>query len=287
MLGKFSFILKCLVVGLMLSSGVGCNDAGQRGGGFSLFDGLRRSNLQTWTILCREFQGPRHQEYCEQFADSLKRTQGIRPDEVRCEHDNAGQISRLYYGSYERTIDPQTEEPSPNAQLDQDMYLITDLGDPQKGRYFVMARKVPMVDTYRGPAEWDLRQARGVYTLQVAVFRPEKDFQEVRKAAVDYCRSLRRDGYEAYYYHGPAQSVVTVGTFDESDVFEVNGVQKYSARVRRLQHKEAFKYNYENGQKRVRIVHEQVIENGKVKDVESRKEPYSFLVKIPGSDQNM
>jgi len=79
-------------------------------------------------------------------------------------------------------------------------------------------------------SELDLRSARAkygakaVFTLQVGVYaRPdtseptEADLAQFRKAAEQAAARLRRDGEEAFYYHGPFRSMVTVGIFDYSD----------------------------------------------------------------------
>jgi hypothetical protein len=78
--------------------------------------------------------------------------------------------------------------------------------------------------------EFDLngvKRARGkdaLYTLQVAIYtrlntnapKPE-ELAEFRKAAERAVVELRRGGDEAYYYHGPRGSTVTVGVFGPRD----------------------------------------------------------------------
>jgi hypothetical protein len=64
-----------------------------------------------------------------------------------------------------------------------------------------------------------------VYTLQIAVYgwadrrkQPSAaDLAEFRKAAEQAVIELRREGEEAYYYHGPFHSSVTVGVFGVKD----------------------------------------------------------------------
>ncbi len=75
---------------------------------------------------------------------------------------------------------------------------------------------VPGIDM--GPAEWmlgndtpDLR-----YTLVVAEFYSQRGYNEPEKYAVEYCTQLRKEGREAYLYHTPAKSYVTIGSFPES-----------------------------------------------------------------------
>lgn len=63
-----------------------------------------------------------------------------------------------------------------------------------------------------------------LYTLQIAVYgRPDnsqatpEDLGQFRKSAEEAVGGLRRDGEQAYYYHGPNRSMVTVGVYSEQD----------------------------------------------------------------------
>ena len=77
----------------------------------------------------------------------------------------------------------------------------------------------------------DLRNAKklfgdeAVYTLQIGVYAREdnqrptaEDLAAFRKAAEEAVARLRREGEQAFYYHGPNGSMVTVGIFDDSDL---------------------------------------------------------------------
>ena len=79
--------------------------------------------------------------------------------------------------------------------------------------------------------------------------------QQHVEGAVEIVKQLRREGVEAYYYHGPAKSIVTVGTFDESAMYDDPklGQKRYNRDVLRLMHsREDFKYNTEWLQKVVK-----------------------------------
>lgn len=59
--------------------------------------------------------------------------------------------------------------------------------------------------------------ARAVYTLQIAVY--EAANRDVAKRAAEQAAlRLRRDGDLAFYYHGPARSMVTIGVFGDRDL---------------------------------------------------------------------
>lgn len=65
-----------------------------------------------------------------------------------------------------------------------------------------------------------------LYSFQVAAYgrddikdRPatEEELKESRRSAEQAALQLRSEGEEAYYYHGPRKSMVTIGTFDLTD----------------------------------------------------------------------
>jgi hypothetical protein len=65
-----------------------------------------------------------------------------------------------------------------------------------------------------------------LYTLQVGIYQvgdatatpSDAELRDIRKAAEEAVRVLRADGAEAFYWHGPTRSTVTVGLFGERDV---------------------------------------------------------------------
>lgn len=92
----------------------------------------------------------------------------------------------------------------------------------------------------------DLTQFAGMpgYTLQVAFF-DKAGGKEFREAAEIYCRQLREKKEQAYFYHGPNRSMVTIGLFNDSD-WEGEGVSRhYGERIRELQKR--FPHNLGNG----------------------------------------
>ncbi|MFQ5422439.1 MAG: hypothetical protein ACE5F9_00500 [Phycisphaerae bacterium] len=109
---------------------------------------------------------------------------------------------------------------------------------------------MPLEDT--GPPEWDLRSAKGAYTLHVGVTVNTPTLHNYKQAAVDWVRDLRDRGYEAYYYHAPdkPRSDICVGTFGRDALVEVSpGHHTYSQAVLRLQSEAEFRWKLENGRK--------------------------------------
>jgi hypothetical protein len=81
---------------------------------------------------------------------------------------------------------------------------------------------VPLATADVGPEEWNLENCRGSYSVVVAVFYddPEHDYVGRKKFALDYVRELRQKGENAFYYHGPSKSSVTIGDFPADAVVE-------------------------------------------------------------------
>ncbi len=226
-----------------------------------------------WTILCLEMRGPSRMLHVQQIAETLKRSRGVRSQEVFVRDEDDG-AARLYYGTYYRRTNPKTGKRSIPKKLVTDLEFIKQLGDSGQS-FFLGARKVRMPLPNVGNPDWDLKNAEGVYTLQVAVFEPTDDFWDCKQAASEYCKYLRKQNLEAYFYHADASSMVTVGLFGEDALItQQKGLRRYSAKVKSLQKSnELLRYNRLNG-----AVYTAMSDKGQKVRVESR------LVKIPGKD---
>ncbi len=200
-----------------------------------------------WTILCWEVQGINRLSYVEQVADALRNTDGVRPKEVYVNSESDGFI-RLYYGEYFRKMNEKVGRREVPKKLQDDMALVKSLGINTDQAVFRFARMVPKPLPDVGNPAWSLTRAPGIYTLQVAVFEPADDFWDYKNAAAEYCDYLRKKGYEAYYHHAPASSIVSVGVFGPEAVIESEkGQIRYSSEVVSLQEDDLLKYNLVNG----------------------------------------
>ncbi|MFI4862236.1 MAG: hypothetical protein ACIAXF_16350 [Phycisphaerales bacterium JB063] len=93
--------------------------------------------------------------------------------------------------------------------------------------------------------EHDLRNYRGRITLQIGFYDVNYG-NNYRAAAETAVQVLRDQGEEAYFYHGPNRSLVTVGLFTRAQALVPNGqTEMYSPAVRALQ--ERFPHNLMNG----------------------------------------
>lgn len=183
--------------------------------GHSLFG---QSKGQPWTILCIESAGPDAKVEIETLAELLRNSPGIHRSDVYTETTEDGVVS-LYYGTYYRRTSPRTGALAMPPELVHDLKFIRRMGSQRAGAIFIGANDVFKPLPYEPHPNWALANVdHGVYTLQVAAFLPTDDFHDIRKTAVEYCKYLREQGYEAYYYHASASSMVTVGVFPESAV---------------------------------------------------------------------
>ncbi len=95
----------------------------------------------------------------------------------------------------------------------------------------------------------DLRSYEGYMSLQVAAYTSEFG-DEFRHAAEKAAKQIRKDGDEAYFYHGPYKSLVCVGLFTDEDFIETDTghgftERGYGPRIKELQKK--FPHNLVNG----------------------------------------
>lgn len=226
--------------------------------------------------MCMEMQGPQRKELVEQIAETLKRTAGIRAAEVFV-RDEADGFARLYYGTYYRKTDPKTGARTTPKRLTDDLALIKQLGSGPGQYFFLRALTVRTPTDDAGNPDWALARASGIYTLQVAVFEPTDEFWEYKKAAAEYCTMLREKGFEAYYHHTSAASMVTVGAFGEEALIpQSEGAPRYAPHVVTLQESDdLMKYNLLNGARYRGQVYTSTAEKGERVPVPSR------LVLIP------
>lgn len=270
-----------LSIGLLLAPLIGCEQrvVGTRYGQFGDSDraelaeseggffGFGKSTADAadenqWTIGLGRFDGADHRERAERARKQLAARTGFSDLWVSDE----GNSSMLYAGHY----------PSP-----QDKQARTDLAQWQRLRAsgkirLPAAMLVPITQsptTAESPSNLDLRSAasRGLYTLQIGFYDDVTGkTDEYRQAAEQAAAALRKDGYQAFYYHGPNRSMITIGVFGpEALTDKGDGEVVYSDQVLALQRR--FPYNLANG--------ETIRETRAGKTTEQP----SFLVRIPGA----
>ena len=268
------------------NAGTGGGGGGQ-GGGISQLFGGKSSNTgaETWTIECSSFEGNRREETADRLATLLKQNDRLAAGRVWVQHEDPA--SRIFYGDYQLHYRQAQTDGKDKSKGD----LVIELSDEIKRdlRYirelalgdqypFFSARPIPKPQPFAGKPEWDLRNASGLYTLNVGVTFPTPELHDYRQAAYEWVADLRKRGHQAYYYFDPQRSTasICVGTFgDEAFVLDAQGRKGYSAAVKSLQAKEEFKYNLENGH----LVYNWV--SNPETNQRERIPNYSFLAQIP------
>jgi hypothetical protein len=170
-----------------------------------------------WTIFCRDFTGPGHMEQALAARDSLLASSKATDWYVVHGADH----STLYFGFY-RAIDERVKDKDlarDAAKAASDRAAIRAIVDRSTGRKLFPLAIVMTLDeaSPTAPPEWDLVNAKGHWSLQIAAFQ---DDPRRKSTAIEVVRALRAEGVEAYYYHGPSISSVCVGAFPESAIID-------------------------------------------------------------------
>ncbi len=254
--------------------------------------GPRVGDKETWTIECNAYTGENRREMADRMASLLKRVADVDARQVRVSHE--AERSCVYYGEYDLSYvraETDSEEHTKgdvyvalNEAIKRDLRFVRQLSIGSQFPFF-SARPIPKPTEDVGPPEWDLRNARGVYTLHVGVTYNTPTMHAYKQAAVEWVKALRSDGYEAYYYHSPDEprSSICVGTFGDDALIQwqetIDDQQvtrsRYSDEVEALRARADFAYNLENGVKVFRTARNP--DTGET----ARMPNKSFLVRIP------
>jgi hypothetical protein len=153
-----------------------------------------------YTILLYTFTGPDHAAQAQRWKENTTSHAGWK--NLRVVHEDGASL--LYWGDY-----PSVKAAEP------DVRKAHAYKAPNGEAIYSRAIAGPMPGSNFGPPEWDLLSSRGVYTVLIGVYFdvPEKNYVGRKKFAVETVRQLRQQGYEAYYFHGPVRSHVSVGSF--------------------------------------------------------------------------
>lgn len=198
-----------------------------------------------WTIVVAAFPANAPEEVIARAVNEV-RTRGGAPDasaEVR------GKSIVITAGSYASGSDPAAQR-----ELKRIREREFDGARPFEG---AVLSPPPFEGLAGTRPEYDLSNARArygkdaLYTLQIAVYErmdlkepTGEDLKEIRLAAEAAAVELRREGEQAFYYHGPRRSMVTVGIFGPQD-YDPQQAGRECARLSLLRGK--YPYNLVNG----------------------------------------
>ncbi len=189
-------------------------------------------NSTLWTIELQTFDNPNRRDHARNLITRLQNDAHL-PDLWA---DHSLDHTRVYRGRYQ---DPH----SPAATSDLRQTRMVRLDGQLR---FAAARLVPLGDAAPLPTldALDLKGRTGMYSLQIGFY--DKTFgPEYQQAAAQAAQTLRQQGHQAFYYHGPHRSMVTVGLFTDDDFARNGAVWTYGQKIRSLQ--EQFPYNLANG----------------------------------------
>lgn len=175
------------------------------------------SDNAKYTIVVLKFEGPNRAGRAKKRVEELKAGTGLKDLWII----NEEFVTTVYYGKYKTVESLEDKDESDRAKRDLAKLLeVTYNGErPFRGAFFM---PIPLPDPEANPA-WDLKNAKGVYSLQIAAY---KDNPERKQAAVDSVKEARAMGLEAYYFHGATTSSVLLGAFPAEALKEINSEAK-------------------------------------------------------------
>jgi len=209
-------------------------------------DGRRRAP-EGWAVFVTSKTGPHRYREAFDLVRELTAREGLAGLWV---HDVAGEAI-VFCGKFRDRFGDEAKatlarvraiEPPEDASADD-----ADAGDEQAVALnpYADAELIPIYGTAEGVGDaHDLAAYSGYFSLQIAFYDRAYDGNR-REAAEEAVDTLRKDGHEAYFYHGPHRSMVTIGLFTYDDFTQRGNVEVYGPKVRALQ--ETFPYNLGNG----------------------------------------
>ena len=170
-----------------------------------------------WTLFCQAVAGPAHVEQAKAIKDQLiaaTAPKGLKDWHVI--HQESESV--VYYGFYRTISESDSKDKKEGQRAQRDRKDISGMQDQQGNRIFdhVFFVELPAPDPV-APPEWNLLNAEGLFSLQIAAY---KDSPQRKEAAVEAVRQARAEGIQAYYYHGETTSSVCIGAWPRSAVRE-------------------------------------------------------------------
>jgi hypothetical protein len=206
------YMATCLLAVATLSIGVSCSSASRDNQ--NLTSGSENttqsdSNGGSWSIFLLSFSGEGATSRASTYAQVLQTDWGL--EDVYVEPRDTG--AAVLYGRY-------TELDSTEAQ--KDLARVRSLGAGKRKLFasaFLLFKQDGGLGRYPDIALVSARKEFGngtLFTLQIGVYESQNR-AESRRAAEDAALTLRQQGEQAYYHHGPSRSMVTVGVFSLRD----------------------------------------------------------------------
>ena len=208
-------------------------------------DGQASSDTPTWGVLLARYEGRNSHAEARQLIQRLRREADVNDAWAI----NAPKATSVYRGQF---ADPSTN--AAHRTLTHTRRIELDGERPFAHARLSSPHHASAGSEGAGGDPMDLAQYPNYYSLQLGFFDDEHD-SDRRRAAEQWAADLRDEEHEAFYYHGPTRSMVTVGLFRYEQAFtavddprgqaDQSRVDAYSHRVRQLQ--EEFPHTLANG----------------------------------------
>lgn len=179
-----------------------------------------RRGPKGWTIALMKLTGPGAEVAAQQALTTIASQTGLAGTGILAEQGSYTVIC----GDYPSQTDPRAQDDLARIRA-----LRVDAATPFEGA-MLMPPGLAQASREGSMPDFDLstlRSRRGndaAYTLQIAMYTAldnapptDKELDEFRAAAERAVSELRAQGEEAFYYHGPRGSTVTLGVFGEDD----------------------------------------------------------------------
>ncbi len=202
-----------------------------------------------WSIVIAAYRGEDRNARAQRDVANVQTQAGL----VGAYVEDRGDATVIAYGRYESPDDRRAIN---------DLQLVRET-EYDNARPFAGAMLSPPSRVKSGSKpEWDLRNVKEmmgdwvIYSLQIGAYgvidrRPSaSELEEFRDAAEQAVYQLRREGEQAFYYHGPTMSMVLIGAWGDRD-FEPSTSPMLPPRYEAPAIREAkrkFPYNLFNGQ---------------------------------------
>lgn len=156
-----------------------------------------------YTILCRTLDDRMH-DMTSKKVKALLLKNGLKHGYIV----HREKESALYYGLY-----------ADRGVAERDLKKIVELTD--SGRKPFAQATVTELNPADPPApkEWDLRNSKGYWSLQIAAFQ---DHPNRKQAAVEAVQELRAKNVPAFFFHGPTISSVCIGAWPRQALRQQN-----------------------------------------------------------------
>lgn len=227
--------------------------------------------VSDWSIVIVAARGENARASAEAAAEKV-RTKGGLPEAYAEQRGEAWVVAFGRYPSFEDKDAQRDLERIKATKIDNEQpFAGAVLSPPLDSR---VASTMPQYDLGNLKAKQGKAAA---YSVQVGVYdagqgrkpTPE-DIKLARESAEKAVVQLRREGEEAYFFHGPLRSMVTIGVFANAEVESSRtGTPVLSERIKQV--RKRFPYNLVNGQG-LKVRNET--------DKEGRLQP-SFVVAVP------